>query len=460
MATNGGELHELIRARQQGRLSRRAFITGAMGLGLSAAAAAAVLPSRRASIAQEAPTPTPIVATHGSADASVQIRYWTILNGPDNVIMNDLVRRFTEENPNIAVESLGGLTDFIPKMQAAAISDTAPDVALVRHTYIAPFASKNILSPLEPAELDQAGIAAADYDPTVWQFTTFQDQQYTIPLDVHSFALLYNKKLLGDSGLSVPTTLDEIDAVAQATTKDDVVGHMNWILNNTNSADPFTWLWFNYQRQFGGQFLSEDGTKAAFNTPEGVAALTWMKQVEDTGNPQHLPYFDLNRNGQVATWPDGPWAITVMFNPEQAPAVADLDVAPLPQRDPNAKAVWAQSHQLLLPRQGDNDEARRAASLTFVDWLTEHSVDWAKAGQIPARNSARDEALASTDPYLQKTHAWAEQLPYANFMPTVPTLLEVLPRLGSHIQAALLGQKSIEDGLKDAEEEVNSILAG
>jgi multiple sugar transport system substrate-binding protein len=273
---------------------------------------------------------------------------------------------------------------------------------------------------------------------------------------------MYNKTLLTNAGLTVPTTLDEVLAVAQATTNtdNDTVGYMNWILNNTNSADPFTWLWFTFQMQFGGQFFSEDGTKAAFNTPEGVAALTMMKTLEDAGNPEHLPYFDLNRNGQVATWPDGPWIITAMFNPEQAPASADLDVAVMAQRDPAAPAVWAQSHQLSLPVQGDPDEARRAASLTFVNWITEHSVDWAGAGQVPARNSARDEALASSDPYLTKLHAWAEQLPYAKFMPSdVPTILEVLPRLGSHIQAAILGQSSVEDALKDAESEVNDILS-
>jgi multiple sugar transport system substrate-binding protein len=461
---SANRLQDAIQAWQDGHLSRRQFVTRALGLGLSASAAGAILAGRRPAAAQDsqtpAPTPTPIAETHGSADAGVQIRYWTILSGPDGDEMNELVRTFAAENPDVAVESLQGLTDFIPKMQAAAISGTAPDVALVRNHYIGPFASKNVLSPLEPTELEQAGIRAEDYDPTVWQFTTYQDQQYTIPLDIHCFALMHNRKRLTDAGLTVPTTLDELAAVAEATAGEDVVGYMTWILNNPNTAEPFTWLWFNFQRQFGGQFLSEDGTKAAFNTPEGVEALSAMKRLEDIGNPQHLPYFDLNRNGQVVAWPDGPWIITAMFNPEQAPAAADLDVVPMAQRDPNAPAVWAQSHQLALPRQGSPDEARRAASLRFVNWLTQHSVDWAKAGQVPARNSAREEALASEDPYLTKLRAWAAQLPYANFMPTdVPAMLELLPRLGSHVQGAILGQVSVEEALIAAESEVNDILA-
>ena len=452
----------LIRAWFDGKLSRRAFIARASMLGLSAGAIGAWI-DKRGATAQEAPTPTPIVATHGGADAAVKITYWTILNGPDGDEMNALVGKFAAENPDIQVESIQGLTDYIPKMQAAAISGTLPDVTLLRHHYIGTFGANNILSPLQASELEQAGIRAEDYDPTVWQFTKSGDTQYTVPLDIHCFAQIYNKTAITNAGLTVPTTWDEVKAVAQATTNQDTdtVGYMHWILNNANSADPFTWLWFNFQHQLGGSFISEDGSAAAFNTPEGVAALTLMKELEDIGNPEHLPYFDLNRNGNVISWPDGPWIISAMFNPEQAPAAADLEVATLPQHDAAAPAVWAQSHQLALPTQSNQDEARREASLKFVNWLTQNAVEWSRAGQVPAHNVTREQALAVTELPQSKLKAWADQLAYAKFMPTnVPTLLEVLPRLGSHVQAALLGQASIEDALNDAEAEVNDILAG
>ncbi len=151
------------------------------------------------------PSPTPVTAqVFGSDTAKTKIRYWTILGSVDGIVMNDLVRKFSEENPDIAVESLQGLTDFIQKMQASSISDTAPDVALVRHTYIGPFVDKNILSPIDVGELDVAGIKTADYDPTVWNFTQYQGKQYTVPLDIHCHAMLYNKKILADNGLQVP----------------------------------------------------------------------------------------------------------------------------------------------------------------------------------------------------------------------------------------------------------------
>ena len=464
--SSNSNLESLAQAWRNGKLTRRMLIARASALGVSGTAVMALLSERNMAYAQDAPTPAPTqtpIAITSNEGASVRIQYWTILSGPDGDEMSALVQKFSDENPDIGVDSLQGLLDFVPKLQAAGISGTAPDVALLRQYYIGGFASKGVLSPLTPDELAAAGIKQEDWDPTVWGFTTFEDQQYTVPLDIHCFAQFYNKKLLGAKNLAVPTTLDEVMAVAQATTDraNQICGYQNWIAPNAGAGDVFGWYWSMFQAQFGGQFLSEDRSKAAFNTPEGVAALQAMVDLETAGNPDNLPYFDLQRNGQVAVWPDGPWIITPMTNTEEAPAANDISVSPISQKDPNAPAVWAQSHQFSLPKQSDNSEERRAAALKFVEWMTAHSVDWAKAGQVPARNSARDEVVANTDnPVLQDVKIFVPELAYAKFWPSdVPTMLEIAPRIGNHAVAAVLGQESVADALKAAEQEINDIIA-
>jgi multiple sugar transport system substrate-binding protein len=406
-----------------------------------------------------APTPTPQpLQVFGSESAKVKIRYWTILGSVDGIVMNDLVRKFSEENPDIAVESLQGLTDFVQKMEAAGISGTAPDVALVRHTYIGPFAEKNILTPIEPDELATAGIKAEDYDPTVWQFTQYQGKQYTIPLDIHCHAMLYNKRILADNGLEVPTTHDEWLAVVKKVTKDDIIGFNTFALGS-GAQEFMTWYIFGIWKQYGVDLLSADGTKAAFNTPEGIAAIKWMKEMQASGNPKNAPTTDLQRTGKVATWADGPWISTLYFDKTKAPAADDIDVAPLPQHDPNKKATWGQSHQFALPRQTNPNPDQRAAALKFIQWIGQHSVDWAKAGQVPAHNAAREEALNSDNIFLQKLRTWASQLPYVAYMAPHPKLLEVMPRIAANVEGTMLAGLSVEEALKKAEDEVNAILA-
>jgi multiple sugar transport system substrate-binding protein len=407
-----------------------------------------------------APTATPQPALNfGSDAAKVKIRYWTILGSVDGIVMNDLVKKFSAENPDIAVESLQGLNDFIPKMQSSSISGTAPDVVIVRHTYIGPFVDKNILTPFETGELEAAGIKAADYDPTVWKFTEYEGKQYTVPLDIHCHAMLYNKKILADNGLQVPTTLDEWLAAVTKVTKDDIIGYNTFALG-AGAQEFMTWYIFGIWKQYGVDMISADGTKAGFNNPDGIAAIKWMQEMQAKGNPKNVPTGDLQRTGKVASWSDGPWVSTLFFDKTKAPAADDIDVAPLPQRDPNKKATWGQSHQFALPVQGTPDPERRAASLKFILWMSEHSVDWAKAGQVPARNSAREEAMASDNPYLIKLRTWASELPYVAFIPSHPKLLEVMPRIAANVEGAFLGQWSAEEALTKAEDEVNAILAG
>jgi multiple sugar transport system substrate-binding protein len=422
------------------------------------AAGAAAAPTAEPNVAT-APTPTPQpVQVFGSESAKVKLRYWTILGSVDGIVMNDLVKKFSDENPDIAIESLQGLTDFVQKMQASGISGTAPDVALVRHTYIGPFVDKNILTPIDSGELDVAGIKAADYDPTVWNFTQYQGKQYTIPLDIHCHAMLYNKKILADNGLTVPKTHDEWLAAVKKVTTGDTIGFNTFALG-AGAQEFMTWYIFGIWKQYGVEMLSADGTKAAFNTPDGILATKWLKEMQASGNPKNAPTADLARTGKVATWADGPWISTLFFDKTKAPAADDIDVAPLPQRDPNKMAVWGQSHQFALPTQGAPDADRRAAALKFVQWIGQHSVDWAKAGQVPAHNQARQEALNSDNIYLKKLQTWASELPYVAYMAPHPKLLEVMPRIAANVEGTMLAGLSVEDALKKAEDEVNAILA-
>ena len=398
------------------------------------------------------------MANFGSTSAKVKIRYWTILGSVDGIVMNELVRKFADANPDIGVESLQGVVDFPTKMEAAAISNTAPDVCIVRHTYIGPFASKNVLSELTQAELDQVGIKAEDFDPTVWKFTQYQGKQYTVPLDIHAHAMMHDKAILAANNLKVPTTTDEWLSTVKTVTKGDILGYNTFAIG-AGAQEFLTWGWYTFARQFGAEMVTPDGTKAAFNTPEGIAAVQWMHDMQQAGNPKAVPSGDLQRTGNVATWPDGPWISTLYFDKTKSSAADDLDVAQMPQKDPSKKAVWAQSHQFALPRQRNPDPVKREATLRFVKWMGEHSVDWAKAGQVPARNSARQEALTADDPYLKKLQTWASELPYAAFMTSFPKILEVMPRIAANVEGALLNQWTVQEGLKKAEDEVNAILA-
>ena len=54
------------------------------------------------------------------------------------------------------------------------------------------------------------------------------------------------------------------------------------------------------------------------------------------------------------------------------------------------QVVWAGSHQLALLNKKDKTPEQDAAAAVFIKYLIDNSVEWAKAGQVPALNVARE----------------------------------------------------------------------
>lgn len=80
-------------------------------------------------------------------------------------------------------------------------------------------------------------------------------------------------------------------------------------------------------------------------------------------------------------------------------------------------AVWASSHQLCLMTQKNPDEAKRAAAVTFIKYLSDHSVEWAKAGQVAARIDVLKDPAFGELPWAFA----ADQLEWFSYMPTEVT---------------------------------------
>ena len=118
--------------------------------------------------------------------------------------------------------------------------------------------------------------------------------------------------------------------------------------------------------------------------------------------------------------------------------------------------VWGNSHQLAMTTE---DPAKQAAAGCWIGWLSQNSVQWAKAGQVPARKSARESAdLATVSPAVA---AFAKEIEGVKFLPPVPGLESALWGQGFEppLNAYLLGQsQDIKKGLDDAATKSDQII--
>lgn len=117
-----------------------------------------------------------------------------------------------------------------------------------------------------------------DIPEAAWEGGTVNGNIYGVPAVANTLHLMYRADLFEKYNLEPPATYDEVITACE-------------VLKDEPSIDiPFTmnlhagWAWefefWNFMRSLGGNYLNEDNTPA-FNSPEGVAAATKMKEVVD-----------------------------------------------------------------------------------------------------------------------------------------------------------------------------------
>jgi multiple sugar transport system substrate-binding protein len=130
--------------------------------------------------------------------------------------------------------------------------------------------------------------------------------------------------------------------------------------------------------------------------------------------------------------------------------------APVPQIG-SAPAVWASSHNFVVTSQAQKDPNKLQAAKVFIAWISDHSIDWAKAGQIPARASVRETPEFQA---LEVQSIAAQQLDHVKFPPAVPGIGEVTtPTFELAVNEAVLGKKSPKAALDEATSKANQLLA-
>lgn len=392
-------------------------------------------------------------AAPGECPASAQgqtVTIWSPLTGPDGQFMTQLAERFNAENAQGIQVSHVPQPDYLQKLNTAAAGGNLPEMTVIRADDIAEMAARNILKPLgaEAQTILGGEELAAQFPEQVWAVGGGDDARYTVPLDVHPLVLYYNKDLFAAAGIDgPPTTREEFDSAAAALTNDGVTGVA------MGTAFQASTLFWTLLRQFGGTAFNEDGTEATYNSPEGVEALTYLRDLRQTYSPDVSgagdPEVTLFTQGRAAMVIHGPWHIS---NLEQLPFTG---FAPVPQWG-DEFAVWGGSHQLGFT---SDDPARQAAAACWTSWLSQNSTEWARAGQVPVRESARTSADLAT--VAAPVAAFAEQVEGVIMPVPVPGLVPAVwgEGFGRAVDAVLLGQASdIQAALDEAAARSNQII--
>lgn len=217
----------------------------------------------------------------------------------------------------------------------------------------------------------------------------------------------------------------------------------------------------------GGQMLNDDWTPA-FNGPEGQEALNWfVKLYQEKAVPAGTTNYvwdDLGLGfaaGNVAF--DLDWAgWAAYFNSPDSNVEGDVGVALAPKGSGGKRTGWAGSHSFSMTKDCDNKDA--AAS--FMMFLTSHDAQMieARTGLLPTRTAVWDDVTAEfeadgNDFMVEVFEIWGESMrDHAFTPPLVAEWGEISNALWPQLQAAILGDKTTEEALNEAADEVTEIM--
>ncbi|MDF1487646.1 ABC transporter substrate-binding protein [Tessaracoccus caeni] len=432
--------------------TRRSLIGSSLGV-----AAAATL-SACGTSAQTPPPSSPSASPSGDGGGAgydgpnVDLQFWNGFTGGDGAFMKTLVDQFNSEHANIAVAvQTMQWADYYTKLPTAVQSGNGPDIAVMHVDSVATNAARSVIQPLDDVAT-ALQLSEADFAPVPWKAGIYKDVRYAIPLDVHPLGFFYNKDVMSSAGLdpdNPPLTHDDYMAALDALKGKDIQGHWASPFQFTGGLSVQSLI-----AQFGGSLFSADATKAAWGDEGGVKALTWWQDLIKNGysNPkvaQDADFIAL-QNGQTAFNWNGIWSINTLAEKKDL----NWGVTVLPNIG-GQNAAWAGSHQFVLPVQKTPDENKATASRVFLNWISQQSLEWAKGGQVPARNSVRESAEFAA---LTDQAKLAEQIDYLVFPPAVPGIGDALVELEKAINEITLGQKDVATTLNDAAGRADKIL--
>lgn len=233
---------------------------------------------------------------------------------PKNQMMKKIVAAYEGEHPNVKIELDSLNTDQQKlKLKTQAASKEVPDITVVNPAaQMQPFVDADLFAPLNDM-VEQNGLKDT-FQSGILDYYTFDGNLYALPDGNNIGVVYYNKKLMEQGGVKVPTTFEEmLEAVKTLKGK----GIQPMVIGEKDSwTGSFLFMNILLRTNGGPGFLKDvlDGKKT-FEDPAYVEAIKAFEDLVQAGAFQDgATSFDYNagenlfKTGKAAMYYMGSWA--------------------------------------------------------------------------------------------------------------------------------------------------------
>lgn len=350
----------------------------------------------------------------------VELTFWNGFSGPDGKTMGRIVDDYNRSHPGVHVKmQIIPWGTYYDKLTLGLAFGGAPDVFILHEVRVPEFASHGALKEVE----NYPGIDMNDFSPRVRTVGIWDGKRYGLPLDCHPIGMYYNVGLFRAAGIEhPPTNFEQFIADAKKLTKPGQWGTEISDIHLQSST---------FLDQFDAHIYGPGYSTATLDSPQARAAVNAMLSLSDTyhvspppqGNDAWLG-FQMGKVGMVF---QGTWMVDSLRDKKDL----EFAAAPVPQFG-TIQAVWASSHTLCMPARLNPE--RTAAAENFIAYLSDHSLEWARGGQVPVRLT-----ILNSKGFQELTvmKEFAKELPYIVYEPAAVTINQVAPFADEAVEASL-----------------------
>jgi multiple sugar transport system substrate-binding protein len=373
-----------------------------------------------------------------------------------------LANQWNAEHPELQVETTSLVWPGIVELNAALAAGTPPDIMSMHAFRIPAYASRGTLTPLT-SYLEEVGVDVDDLLPNVRDAVTWNGEIYAVPFDVHGILWHINLDLWEQAGLLddagnpvIPVGVEEFETACQRMQvatgsaifgggEDDIVGTEV--------------IWFSIYAQLGGSVADESGMPSV-NTPVAVEALELQMRLRDAGcfsSGELGKTYEGFAQGIVGGVNAGTWMVNEFDAQVRDPdaGLKDLYVAPYPQFG-DTPAVWGGSHTWVVPLGPNADPARVRAAVQYIKFFYDNQLAWTRTGHATVRQSVLDSPEYQALPHHDEYAEFANQVVY---FPKTGWVTAIDQIMHEEVQAAILGEKTPEQALNDAQSRLVDIAS-
>ncbi len=399
----------------------------------------------------------------GTTSGVVNVSFWHAMGGPLGDALDELVAEFNETHPGIEIESvsMGRYQALSQKIMASVAAGQPPVLAQAYEAWTGELIENGSAEPLNPYIEGDDGLSEADladFVPGMLDNNSWDGTVYSFPFNKSVRAIYWNRDLFAIENLDrAPANWFEYEGFARRLTKDlDGDGEIDqWGTAGQISA----WMFENLLLQNEGSILTDDGSAAAFNSPEGVEALEFMVRLLTKWGKVTSGYEYQNdfQAGKVAMIEGS----TVSLSYMEGKYTFDMALAPLPEE--KGKGCYVAGTNVVVF--ADATQAEKDAAWTFIKWFTSTEVTarWAaRTGYAPVRMSAMESpVMIARFEEIGGLRDVLGQLSFASYEPRSAAWYagrKHLVEVG--VESALRERLSAAEALAEAERLVNVELTG